>query len=68
MDKIEVKVGQIWQDWDSRFRSTHSRRIKVVEIVGDRAIVQSPSGLGAKTKIKLTRFVPNSTGYKLISE
>lgn len=68
MDKIEVKVGQVWEDWDIRFRNTHHRLIKVIEIIGDKAVVQSPSGLGAKNKIKLSRFKPNSTGYKLVSE
>jgi hypothetical protein len=68
MEHIEVKVGQIWKDWDVRTRGTHPRQIKVLEIVGEKAIVQSPSGMGAKTKIKLSRFKPNSTGYKLVSE
>lgn len=68
MDKIEVKVGQVWQNWDSRERDTHPRRLKVLEIVGDKAIVQHPSGIGGKRKILLRRFVPNSTGYKLVSE
>lgn len=67
IEKIEVKIGQVWQDWDIRFRDTHARRIKIVEIVGEKAICQHPSGLGSKTKIKLSRFKPNSTGYKLIS-
>lgn len=66
-EKGTVRVGQIWQDWDIRSRST-GRRLKVIEIVGDRALVQHPSGLGAKTKIKLNRFKPTSTGYKLIQD
>lgn len=68
MDKIEVKVGQVWQNWDIRERGTHPRRLKVVEIVGDKAVVQHPSGIGGKRKILLRRFKPNSTGYKLVSE
>lgn len=69
MDKIEVKVGQIWEDWDSRSRdSGYRRKIQILEIVDGKAIVQHPSGHGSKTKIRLDRFRPTSTGYKLVSE
>jgi len=63
---VQVKVGQIWQDNDPRL--TYIRRLKVLEIVGEKAIVQHTSGLGPKTKIRLNRFRPTSTGYKLVSE
>lgn len=66
---MEVKVGQIWEDWDIRFRYGDSRRrIKVLEIVGGKAVVQGVSGRGVKRKIRLDRFRPNSTGYKLVEE
>jgi hypothetical protein len=69
MDKIEVKVGQIWEDWDIRSRDAlHRRKIKVIAIVDGKAIVKSPSGYGGSTKIKLERFRPTSTGYRLVSD
>lgn len=69
MDKIEVKVGQVWEDWDIRTRdSGPRRRLKILEIKDGRATVQHPSGNGSKTKIRLDRFRPTATGYKLVSE
>lgn len=62
MAKIEVKVGQIWRDKDPR---QAGRQIKVLAIEGEKAQVQHPSGMGAKTRIKLSRFKPGSTGYEL---
>lgn len=63
---IKVEVGQTWEDNDSRM--TYRRRLKVLEIVGDKAIVQHPSGLGSKTKIRLDRFRPTANGYKFVPE
>jgi len=69
MEKIEVKVGQVWEDWDSRSRAAGLRRkLKVLEIVDGKALVQHPSGQGNKTRIRLDRFRPTANGYKLISE
>ena len=60
---IKVEVGQIWIDNDPRH--DYKRRLKVLEIIGDKATVQHPDGLGARTKIRLDRFRPTSTGYRL---
>ena len=68
-DVIEVKVGQVWEDWDIRHReSPGRRRIKILEIKDGKAIVQHPSGQGTKTRIRLDRLKPTSTGYKLIED
>jgi len=68
MEKIEVKIGQVWEDWDLRSRGAmYRRQIKVLEIVDGKAVVMSPGGYGRKTRIKLERFRPTSTGYRLIS-
>lgn len=70
MDTVEVKVGQVWEDNDPRQKKegVAVRRIKVLEIVDGKALCQHPSGLGRKTKIRLDRFRPTASGYKLISE
>ena len=59
----DVKPGQIWADNDKR---SHGRTIKVLEVDETHALVQSPTGLGRKTKIRLSRFRPDSTGYRLL--
>jgi len=56
----EVKIGQVWVDIDPRMGR---RKLKVVAIEGDRAVVETASG--RKTKILLNRFKPTSTGYRL---
>jgi hypothetical protein len=70
VEKVEVKVGQVWEDWDSRYRNGDAprRRIKVLEIKDGRARVQSPSGQGARTWIRLDRFRPTASGYKLVED
>jgi len=66
-EQVEIKVGQVWRDWDSRSRKPDApvRLVKILEIVDGKAICQHPGGLGRKTKIKLSRFRPTSNGYKL---
>lgn len=39
---MDVKVGQIWEDNDSRM--TYRRQIKVLAIEGGKAVVQHPRG------------------------
>lgn len=67
---VEVKVGQVWEDNDPRQKKEGIaiRRIKVLEIKDGRARVQSPSGLGARTWIRLNRFRPTASGYKLVED
>jgi hypothetical protein len=71
-----VKVGQIWQDWDGRFRTQEPVYKRVLKIEGEYAYCQSykqTSFCGqpyeittVKVRIKLSRFKMNSTGYRLI--
>jgi hypothetical protein len=65
-----VKVGQIYQDWDVRFRNKEPIFKRVIKIEGDYAIVEGKKGNSviSKSKIRLNRFRPNSTGYRLIEE
>lgn len=78
---IEVKVGQIWQDWDIRSRNPRTaRQVKVVEI--DPAYWASDKGYAfvvtshdggrrwgtQRRRILLRRFRPTSTGYKLVKD
>lgn len=68
MDTVEVKVGQVWEDNDPRQQKqgVAVRRIKVLEIADGKALCQHPSGQGRKTKIRLDRFRPTKSGYKLV--
>jgi len=60
----DVKPGQVWADNDKRSRG---RQVKILEVYETHALVQSPSGMGRVTKIRLDRFRPNSTGYRLLT-
>jgi hypothetical protein len=64
----EVKVGQVWQDWDTRFRNGAPTYKKVLKIEGGFAYcVSTRNGIViSKSRISLQRFRPNSTGYKLV--
>ena len=71
----EVKVGQVWLDNDKR--NPEPRYLKVVaidELLG-RAIVARVNSQGgaiwgkyAPRPIKLTRFKPTHTGYRLVKD
>jgi hypothetical protein len=60
---IKVRVGQVWEDNDPRGTR---RKITVIAIKLDQALVQS--SVGRKTKITLSRFRPTNTGYKLVTD
>lgn len=69
-----VRVGQIWADNDKR---SHGRRIRIVAVDSTHALVELyvPRGAGhvhakpgRRTRIRLDRFRPTSTGYRLISD
>ena len=64
-DRIPVQPGQVWADNDWR---SAGRQIQVLEVDATHATVQSPSGLGRKTRIRLNRFRPTSTGYRLLKD
>ena len=63
-----VRIGQIWADNDSR---GFDRKIRVVSLNETHAIVEPvpayPKGKG-KTRIRLDRFKPTSTGYRLVRD
>lgn len=72
MTHTEVKIGQIWADNDPRFQND-DRHLQVIEIGQGMAfciIVKhyKPKMLGRKSAIKLSRFRPTSTGYRLVAE
>ena len=61
-----VAVGQRWQDWDSRYRRTLAARyVTVLAIEGPYAIVANEKG--TQRRIRLDRFRPSSTGYRLVT-
>ena len=72
-DTVKVEPGQVWADNDRR---STGRRIKVLEVhremadgtpfANGYAIVQDASGRGRKTTIRLDRFRPTSSGYRLV--
>lgn len=69
MAEIEVKVGQVWADNDKRSEGRHVRVI-AIEKLHRQAVVRpcSPTGdfTGHRvTRIRLDRFRPTSTGYRL---
>ena len=68
-----VKVGQIWLDYDCRYRNYPPVYKEIVKIEEDYAYVEgfkadNPHRVISKSRINLKRFKPNSTGYKLIKE
>jgi hypothetical protein len=65
-----VTVGQVWADNDWRSRG---RQVRVVEIRGIYAVVELVAlaehgfgELGRRTRVRLDRFRPTSTGYRLV--
>lgn len=57
-----VKVGQVWQDNDKR---SSYRKGRVIAVSDTHARMDWGT---TKTSIKLTRFKPTSTGYRLIED
>lgn len=62
----EVKVGQVWIDNDKRMSN---REIRIVRIDGTHAVGQVVLKPGihqkSETRIRLDRFRPISTGFRL---
>lgn len=58
----KVKVGQVWQDDDPR--SSHAK-LEILKIEGGSAICQRGP---RKTRIRLDRFHPGPTGYRLVKD
>lgn len=74
MAEVEVRVGQVWADNDKR---SEGRRLRVDEVSSTHATVTpvdvhgqpTPSVLRARrTRIRLDRFKPTATGYRLVEE
>lgn len=73
----DVKVGQVWQSCDWRDALLYKR---VVDIDGDKAVVEQVhehrdgftnwfgTHIGRRTRIRLDRFKPGSTGYRLVRD
>lgn len=65
---VTVRVGQIWEDNDHRItEGAYRRRFKVLAIENGKALVETMNGASRKTKIKLERFRPTATGYRIVS-
>lgn len=68
---MEVKVGQIWQDNDSRFLSNPGMK-RIIKIDGLYAYCESwwlnsPS-VTRPVKIRIDRFKNTGSGYRLVKE
>ena len=76
-DMPEVKRGQVWKDCDWR---SNGRSFRILRVEEQYAIVtvltarksapesERQRAVGAERRIRLSRFRPNSTGYRLVSE
>lgn len=62
-----VRPGQVWADNDKR---SNGRQVRVIHVTETHAVVGpvNPKARGRATRIRLDRFVPSSTGYRLVSE
>jgi hypothetical protein len=59
-----VKVGQVWEDMDWRIKG---RRLRVYSVGDDYARVENVE-TGKRTRIKVKRLKPGSTGYRLVED
>lgn len=65
--------GQIWQDNDPR---SYGRKVRIIEITDTQAVVElhqprqpvSSAKPGRRTRIRLDRFKPTSTGYRYLND
>lgn len=62
MAKIEVRVGQVWEDCDWR---SAGRLIEVLHVDQTHAVCTTGA---RRSRIRLDRFRPNSTGYQLVRD
>ena len=63
---MKLEIGQIWQDWDIRFRKQTPRFLKIIGFPND-LIVQVENVLTKrKTLITQHRMKPTANGYKFI--
>ena len=66
-NKFNVKVGQIWRDNDVRYYSDRIRDLEVLEVSETHAKCKNTE-TGKISEIRLNRFRPNSTGYRLVKD
>lgn len=57
----DVRPGQVWVDQDKR---SDGRQITILSVGDTHAVVKNV----AKTRVRLTRFRPNCTGYRLLKD
>ena len=70
-DNSTPAIGQIWEDNDPR---GYGRKVRIVEIGDTHAVVElhqprppvSSAKPGRRTRIRLDRFRPTSTGYRYV--
>lgn len=62
IDRTPVVVGQLWVDCDKRM---NGRTLRVIRIDGNRALCVV-GATSYETSIRLDRFYPHSTGFRLI--
>lgn len=70
-EKIEPKVGQIWESNDWRARASGraaETRFRIDEVLPHGVVVRNISGLPRPRTILTRRLRPNSTGYRLVQE
>lgn len=65
---MSIKIGQIWKDYDIRFRKQKPRFLKVIGFPNDLMVQVENIDTGRKTIISKCRMKPNSTGYILMEE
>ena len=73
----DVKQGQVWADNDWR---SEGRTVRILRVEGTHAIVtvltsrksatpaERQRSVGAERRIRLDRFKPTSTGYRLLTD
>lgn len=59
--QLKIEAGQIWESCDPR---DNGRRLRVKLVDSRYAYCVGPNG--RETRILLTRFKPNATGYRLV--
>jgi hypothetical protein len=68
-DPPTVKVGQIWQGMDKRCKTPRLLEIMKIDAQGyAKCSVHNRKGRLARTWVRVGRFKPGSTGYKLVKD
>jgi len=81
MSEITVKVGQIWESCDKRELEPHwgrksgHKRLRVDRIVtegirryAECTVVNAEGGERTTSRVRVDRFRPTSTGYRLVPD